>query len=789
MNHIAMVLLLTMLATEGAAEQETSRVGETVNSVGIRLRHISAGNFIMGADAMPLSKEIVDGVGVMSARQVAGDFDEVPTHQVTLTKDFDIAVSEITVEQYHQFDPLYTANPAHPDYVTGISWERAAAFCEWLSKTEGKSYRLPTEAEWEYVARAGSKTIYSTGDRPLAVDTPNLWGIGNMESGRPEWTLDWYAPYTATSQTDPLGPCSGITKVVRGGGLDSKAAKNSIKEGPPSTSMFYRRPANRASMAPPFQSPVGNISFRVVQAEMPKGECAPESFTFMQTAVKQTTRAELRGPNATKPYYRARPLLPDIHPRVSIDMTTEAKIDEAKSKDARTMIGDGWRLGLARGLGVNWHNSAIQQLPNGDLLAAYYNNQKLEDDPDQTIITMRRRAGSEEWDMPEPFPYFADAANAAPVIWNDEVGRKIWFFWGTPRMIGNVPFYYISSTDNGVHWTPVQVPVFPRSIGRYVSQPINSVVRAKDGSIYIPTDSTGKDADGNGSISAVWATSDDGKTWRDTGGRTAGRHSTIVMRNDGAILAYGGKNSAIDKRMPLAISTDKGKTWVKEKTPFDVLGSGERPSIIRLASRRLFFVEDQNPTGRPKKHDEGAQVALSEDEGATWHIKKLPTNIKSVGYTTATQTKDGLIHIVTSKNDPENMEIELNEAWIQSSFADVSTVPKTIAKVTKHRETYGNGKVYVVWSDGVADTGEILLEGPETFYYSSGKPMWKLRFHLGNKIGVETYYRADSTRVWQKMHAKDGTYTWLNYDVHGRLVATSHWTNKRLDSVTYPETR
>jgi hypothetical protein len=577
-----------------------------------------------------------------------------------------------------------------------------------------------------------------------------------------------------------------MVKVVRGGGLDSKAAKTSTKEGPPSTSLFYRRPSNRASMAPSFHSPAGNISFRVVQAPMPKGAYAPNAVIFLQTAVKQTPMAPAKGPDAAKPYYRTRPILPDINQHVSIDIASESEINAKMPKDARTMIRDGWRIGLVRGLGINWHNSAIQQMPNGDLLAAYYNNQKLEDDPDQTIITMRRRAGSEEWDMPEPFPYFADAANAAPVIWNDEVGKRVWYFWGTPRLIGNVPFYYTTSTDNGVHWTPVQMPVFPEPIGRYISQPINSVVRASDGTIYLPTDSMGKDADGNGSISAVWATSDDGKTWCDTRGRTAGRHSTIVLRKDGAILAYGGKNSAIDKRMPLAISTDGGKTYVKQKTPFDVLGSGERPSVIRLASGRLFFVEDQNPTGRPKKHDEGAQVALSDDEGATWHIKKLPSNIKTVGYTTATQTKDGLIHIVTSKNDPANVEIELNEVWVLSDAGGESAAPKTIAKVTKHHETYGNGRTYATWSEGIADDGEVLLEGPEMFYYPSGKLMWSVRFHLGNRVGAEAYYRADGTRVWQKTYAEAGAYTWRNYDEEGKLSATSTWTNKRLDSISYP---
>jgi formylglycine-generating enzyme required for sulfatase activity len=756
------VIALTLFALA------TPSFAQTKNSVGIELKPIPAGSFTMGADTAELPKNIIDGVGVMSARQPHGDFDEVPAHKVTITKPFAIASTQITVEQYQQFDPTYKPNPVHPTYVTGISWDRAVAFCTWLSKKEGKPYRLPTEAEWEYVARAGSHTIYSTGGAPLALDQPNPWGIANMEVGRPEWTLDWYAPYDSIAQTNPIGPAHGLMKVLRGGGLDSKAAKNSKDEGPPSTSIFFARPANRASLAPTFHSENGNVTFRVVQAPMPTSVPEPDHFAFFQTAVKQTTTAPTSGSDPSKPSYHTRLLFPDI------------------GKD-RTMPNEGWRLGLPRGLGINWHNSAIQQLPNGDFLAAYYNNLKLEDDPDQTVITMRRRAGSEVWDMPEPFPYFADAANAAPVIWNDPVDKKIWMFWGTPRLIGNLPFYYTTSLDNGVHWTPVQLPNFPDPIGRYVSQPINSVVRGPDNSIYIPTDSTGKQPDGNSSVSAVWVTHDDGKTWHDTGGRTGGRHSTIVFRNDGALLAFGGKNSEIDHRMPLAISTDGGKTYTKQASAFDPLGSGERPSVIRLADGKLFFVEDQNPTGRPKKHDEGAQVALSSDEGKTWHIKPLPKDITTVGYTTATQSRDGLIHIVTSKNDPNNYEVELNEAWIMSNDSSANDAPATSAKVTKHTEKYPSGKTYATWSDGIASDGRTLLEGPEAFFYPNGKPMWTINFQLGEPTGEETYYREDGSKEWQKTHAADGAWTWQTFDHTGKQTAESHWRNKTLLDVKFPD--
>lgn len=136
------------------------------------------------------------------------------------------------------------------------------------------------------------------------------------------------------------------------------------------------------------------------------------------------------------------------------------------------------------------------------------------------------------------------------------------------------------------------------------------MVRTKDGTILMPTDSTGRDADGNGSISAVWGTHDDGRTWYDAGGRTAGRHTTLVVAKDAeTLLGFGGKNSEIDGKMPLATSHDGGKTWAKSKTPFDELMSGERPGVIRLKSGRLFFVADYNPTHQKHLHKDGAYVS------------------------------------------------------------------------------------------------------------------------------------------------------------------------------------
>ena len=118
--------------------------------------------------------------------------------------------------------------------VGNVSWNDAVAFCEWLSKKEGRNYRLPTEAEWEYACRAGSQTAYFFGDnprqllqyahvgkqtRPMGQLKHNPWGLYNMYGNQWQWTADWYASdyYLKSPKEDPTGPASGITRVMRGG--------------------------------------------------------------------------------------------------------------------------------------------------------------------------------------------------------------------------------------------------------------------------------------------------------------------------------------------------------------------------------------------------------------------------------------------------------------------------------------------------------------------------------------------------------------------------------------------
>jgi formylglycine-generating enzyme required for sulfatase activity len=189
-------------------------------------------------------------------------------HEVTLTKPYYLAITEVTNAQYRRFkrdheSPSYDSYEKDGSYhlysnngddqpASSMSWNDAQAFREWLSRREsGRSYRLPTEAEWEYAARAGTTTRFSFGERdsdlvrygnfsdkngsderymhkdlddghrvtaPVGNYRPNPWGLFDMHGNVYEWTQDWYQKaYPSGRSRDPAGPTTGTSRVLRGG--------------------------------------------------------------------------------------------------------------------------------------------------------------------------------------------------------------------------------------------------------------------------------------------------------------------------------------------------------------------------------------------------------------------------------------------------------------------------------------------------------------------------------------------------------------------------------------------
>ncbi len=745
-----------------------------VNSVGMKLMPIPAGNFVMGSE------------------QKAANWDEQPRHRVTISRAFYIAETEVTAAQYRQFKADAALTPTYAPSAAGMSWADASAYCAWLTAKEGRHYRLPTEAEWEYVSRAGRDDTTGQGweSKP---GMPNPWGVRDLFSGPVEWCSDWYGEYGFAPETDPVGRAGGFTKVVRGGLLH-------MPEKPKLDP--YLRPSNRAAAPPAFGAlaePASNpqnyglhcIGFRVVLAPESSTSTVPETTPYARVGVKQSVDGVTQGPDSAQPYFRRRRMLP-LPPE-------DPSADGPEVKQARNN-----HAGLHPSFRHHSHSPGFAVLPNGDAMLVIYTSY-WEYEPEVSLISARLRFGADEWDMPSPFLDTPGANDHAPLLWQEPSVKagapgKLWLFWGHPYAEGHFPFNYVTSEDNGATWSAVRFPRITGPLGTALErpQPINTVIRDAKSTTYLAVDAAG--GGDFGSQSMLWATADGGATWHDTLGRTAGRHTSFVLRRDGSILGLGGKNSGIDDFMPRSISRDGGQTYAFSKTPFSQLNSGQRPCIIRLASGRLFMAGDYQPSKRTKKPDSikesGSYVALSDDDGETWRIKRLPgaysaqRKMPSVGYCVARQAPNGVVHLITSCNGPA-LHYEMNEAWIRSdaTFADNDarmdrSMATKISAVAEHREDFPDGKPRIVWSSGVADDGRVLLHGRETWYFANGKSRREAQYELGRKVGRETIWTEQGIKQEEWNHREDGVSEWTTYWPDGSKRSESHWRNHELISGT-----
>ena len=400
------------------------------------------------------------------------------------------------------------------------------------------------------------------------------------------------------------------------------------------------------------------VGFRIVQAPLPPTQPTSADVPMVQQGVKQTTAgaAGQLGPDPARPFFRKRHLLPTP--------PETANGFEAYAGHYPAIVA----AGLHPAFGGHNHSPAFEVLPNGDLLLAIFTSWN-EYEPEMSILFTRLRFGADEWDMPDCGVDTPGACDNAPLLWTD--GDQVHFFWALTGAPGGFPFQWITSRDSGATWSDVNFPRFTTAIGPHSRQPINTAVRDRDGTIYIPSD-------GEGANSVIWVSRDGMKTWADPGGRTGGRHTTIALLQDGkTLLGMGGKSSNIEGYMPQSVSSDGGKTWQVSKTIFPAYSANQRPSVLRLRSGRLFFAGDfQNLKGEQPAGvtNRGAFVALSEDDGRTWRIKKLigtqphevPGNLNgadTIGYSVARQSQDGLIHLITTMNKP-CLHLAFNEAWI-----------------------------------------------------------------------------------------------------------------------------
>jgi formylglycine-generating enzyme len=304
----------------------------TTNSIGMKLVEIPAGEFTMGAEEDP--EDTLNAFPYWNPKWLVG---EIPRHKVRITKAFLMARYEVSLNEFLLFyhaanykieaerdekpswgydtegrlvksgrfrpwDPVgWKIGMDHP--VIYVTWNDAVAFCAWLSKKEGKTYRLPTEAEWEYACRAGSNSRYYFGNNleeihrfanvadsarkalspnifiepfdeelkqpetkfsapflghgdsypwtaPVGKFEPNPFGLYDMHGNAMEWCSDWYDEnyYQNSPVNDPQGPTTGTARVVRGGGYG--------------VALIMLRSAHRDSAVPSYRG--CHLGFRVV---------------------------------------------------------------------------------------------------------------------------------------------------------------------------------------------------------------------------------------------------------------------------------------------------------------------------------------------------------------------------------------------------------------------------------------------------------------------------------------------------------------------------------------------
>ena len=218
--------------TSSSMASGTSLTGNTItipvkDGISIDMVRVEAGTFTMGATAE--MKDPWDN--------------EKPTHRVTLTNDYYIGKYEVTQALWQAVmgnNPSYFKGDNLP--VEKVSWDDCQEFISKLNRLTGKTFRLPTEAEWEYAARGGKKSRgyqYSgssnisdvawyednSGSKTHAVGSKqaNELGIYDMTGNVWEWCHDWYGKYSSSSQTNPTGATSGSIRVNRGGSWGSSA--------------------------------------------------------------------------------------------------------------------------------------------------------------------------------------------------------------------------------------------------------------------------------------------------------------------------------------------------------------------------------------------------------------------------------------------------------------------------------------------------------------------------------------------------------------------------------------
>ncbi len=670
-------LLLAPLAALHAADTPAA----VTNTIGMRFVRVEPGSFLMGQDGPAADYQTVKH----AEKCDDADWDERPAHRVRLTTALYVGVTEVTIGQYRQFQPGLKSSGADDEAVTEVSWNDAVQFCAWLSAKEGQPYRLPTEAEWEYACRAGTTTCFHTGDRlpdgfqkwkindklikrfftkagkfpgdyrnwpaeaPLRVaQTPaNAWGLFDMHGNVEEWCLDWYGPYEAGEQADPVGRLDGDFRVTRGG----------------SHSVFNRllRSANRSGRLPECVN--DQIGFRVVLGALPKTPPLP-----LPPPPLNARNVSQRAPDKVQviaaPFFSGPAQFVKVPPDLAGPLFSNHN-----------------------------HSPAIAECPNGDLLAVWFSCGD-EGGPELTVLASRLRHGASEWEPASPFWEGPDINDHAPKLWFD--GDRTLFFLAK-SLAGDI---VRTSTDSGATWSKAKLFQPEAEIG-------NMPLRTRAGLLLLPLDGNKPGAslnlsrDGGQTWQYLPAPGKPDFRVGGHGNRFAGIHNALAELADGRLMALGRFDQAsqqelFNNRTPLSMSSDGGRTWTYSASEFPAISTVQRAVLLRLREGPLLFCSFTDEQSKWKQRKGmtfkaadgsgftgyGLFAALSYDEGQTWPVRRLVTPggaeravpgvdkhefilgdllAEPSGYLYVCQTRDDQIQLISSKN-----HYVFNLAWLKT---------------------------------------------------------------------------------------------------------------------------
>lgn len=353
------------------------------------------------------------------------------------------------------------------------------------------------------------------------------------------------------------------------------------------------------------------------------------------------------------------------------------------------------------------HCPSITWCPNGDLLAVWFSTRE-ERGREMTILGSRLRAGSQEWERASEFFKAPDRNMTGSSLFHDGTGT-IYHTNGLEAAgcWANLALVVRTSRDSGATWSK---PAFANADHQPRNQVISGMSATREGWLIQPCDAV---HGGNGGT-AIHISRDGGATWEDPGagtpkpdfrsgergGTIAGIHAGVVQLVDGRLLAFGrgdsrlGDDANIGERMPRSLSDDMGRTWRYSTSDFPPISGGQRLVLLRLREGPLLLVsftdssQVQEPEGLLLSDGEGGELrgygmfaALSNDEGESWQVKRLmscggeqrleggawtggftmdATHAEPKGYLAATQTPDGVIHLISSR-----IHYRFNLAWLR----------------------------------------------------------------------------------------------------------------------------